>query len=260
MSLSAFTGISMNAEPLVQNTPMIQPAEEPKPQSLTNCPDCEKEVSKRAVMCPHCGCPGDAIHSAVAYTEELARPKAVVSVISETASGVGVAIEADGLHYVVFDAFLLAGSSILELHDVVNDKNVAYTEVQLALNTGLMRLRVDSEDLSYLQLAPMGATPVAFVNSIGMTSDQEKALVSVDASGKVCSVAVMQGAAVLSKSLRWKTVTPRPLRQQLNLLAELKEASKQDKSEIPVSDLPSTWLTPYFSNLANKLTQNSNSL
>ena len=148
MSLSAFTGISMNAEPLVQNTPMIQPAEEPKPQSLTNCPDCEKEVSKRAVMCPHCGCPGDAIHSAVAYAEELARPKAVVSVISETASGVGVAIEADGLHYVVFDAFLLAGSSILELHDVVNDKNVAYTEVQLALNTGLMRLRVDSEDLS----------------------------------------------------------------------------------------------------------------
>ena len=49
---------------------------------LTQCPDCSGKVSKRAVMCPHCGCPGEAIWKAVRIAEEAARPKSVVSVIT----------------------------------------------------------------------------------------------------------------------------------------------------------------------------------
>lgn len=39
--------------PLKQQT---NPAKE-SPRSLINCPDCSKEVSKKAAACPHCGRP-----------------------------------------------------------------------------------------------------------------------------------------------------------------------------------------------------------
>ena len=42
-----------------------------KQQNLIYCPDCNASVSKRAVTCPHCGCP---IADIIASTPELVQP------------------------------------------------------------------------------------------------------------------------------------------------------------------------------------------
>ena len=60
---------------------------------LTPCPDCTGAVSKRAVMCPHCGCPGDVIVAAVQKAKLAAEPKSIVRVVADKAKGSGVAVK-----------------------------------------------------------------------------------------------------------------------------------------------------------------------
>ena len=43
--------------------------------SLMPCPDCEAKVSRRALMCPSCGCRGEAIEEAARALAEAEKPK-----------------------------------------------------------------------------------------------------------------------------------------------------------------------------------------
>ncbi len=43
----------------------------PKPSNLISCPDCDASISKRAVVCPHCGCP---IAEIIASNPDLVHP------------------------------------------------------------------------------------------------------------------------------------------------------------------------------------------
>ena len=51
----------------------------PKPSNLILCPDCDASISKRAVVCPHCGCP---IAEIIASNPELVHPAKPLSVQS----------------------------------------------------------------------------------------------------------------------------------------------------------------------------------
>ena len=43
--------------------------------SLMPCPDCEAKVSRRALMCPACGCRGESIEEAARALAEAEKPK-----------------------------------------------------------------------------------------------------------------------------------------------------------------------------------------
>ena len=70
-------------------------------------------------MCPHCGCPGDAIAEAVALLEqeEVLAPTLypVLRVQTDETAGHAVAYTEAGEHYVLLDAGLLDGATSLSL-------------------------------------------------------------------------------------------------------------------------------------------------
>jgi len=53
--------------------------------NLIECPDCDEMVSYRALLCPHCGCPGDAIKEAAAALKAEAEGPAALPLAQLTA-------------------------------------------------------------------------------------------------------------------------------------------------------------------------------
>ena len=222
--------------------------------NLTQCPDCLKEVSKRAVMCPSCGCPGEAIKEALKAREEAARPKMIVSVIADGKEGFGVAIREGEFTYIVLEAFLLANSTKLELHDLVSGANLPYTAVQLADDLPLMRLRVASDKVKFLPIAPSLSPPASFMSKIGLGCGKDHMAAELNAENQVSGMFLQDRAIPLHKEMKWKSVSPKPLRQQLNLLARLQEErNRGSKPTLSESEANIHWLTSSFSKMAADL-------
>jgi len=206
-------------------------ADDETAKNVTKCPDCLDQVSKRALLCPHCGCPGEAIKTAVKVAEEAARPKALVSVIADKVKGFGVAIRDADATYVILDPFLLADSMKLELHDLVTGDNLPYTGVQLAENAPLMRLEVKSDNIAFKDLSSLQGEPTAFLDANGTLSDKEHAIVGLNAEGNVSSLLTLADPTPLHTGMKWNAVSPKPLREQINLLARMKR--ERDSGQKP---------------------------
>ncbi len=207
-------------------------------------------------MCPHCGCPGEAIQQAVKNTEEAARPKAVVSVIADKSTGSGVAIRDTGSTYIILDPFLLADSMKLELRDLVGDENLAYTGVQLAEDAILMRLAVSSDKVAFTDLSASQSEPTTYVDAAGTVCGKEDAIVGLNSEAQVSSLLIHSAPVPLSADMKWISVSPKPLRSQLNLLARMKrERDSGKKPQLSPEEAATDWLTPAFSKLASQLTK-----
>ena len=233
-----------------------QVAKQTATKNITQCPDCTEKVSKRAMMCPHCGCPGDAIKLAVHKAEQAAKPKSVVRVVSDFAKGHGVAVKDGDATYVVFDAFLLGDSTKLELHDVRDDKMLSYTQVQLADKQGLLRLKVTSDQVVFKPLAPPGSNPAIYLDAQGFRAGIKQGVASLANPDQVCGLVQGQTTYPLHAGMRWKSVMPKQLRQQLNLLSRLKsQKAKGHQPLMTTAEASTKWLTSYFAKLAKELTQ-----
>ena len=86
--------------------------------NLFPCPDCEKSVSPYAVMCPHCGCPGERIEAAVAKVKadevkEKLKPVPLFKVDTGINNGYGVGIAVGTNKYLVMDSRILWDASSL---------------------------------------------------------------------------------------------------------------------------------------------------
>ena len=179
LALIVMIGASAYAEP--ENAPEVEQEKAAKKEptkNLTECPDCTGKVSKRATMCPHCGCPGEAIKQAVYRAEQAARPKTVARVVSDSAEGYAVAVKDGDATYVVFDAFLLANSIKLELHDVRDGKMISYNAVELAEQAGLLRLKVTSDQLVFKSIAKLGSAPAIYLDTQGFVCPSGRESVS----------------------------------------------------------------------------------
>jgi hypothetical protein len=60
-----------------------------KASNLIKCPDCMKDVSRRAVHCPACGCPGDAISAEANRIDDARVLKPVVVITAPNGGGFG---------------------------------------------------------------------------------------------------------------------------------------------------------------------------
>ena len=123
---------------------------------LVKCPDCDRQVSDHALMCPNCGCAGDYIRELLkTNVTETAEPPAffrsLVVVTSDKAAGVGVCVRDATGSYVVTSQDLLAGAESLSLALAVGGEPLPYTSIELA----------DDRNLARLPIAGTNAQPLA---------------------------------------------------------------------------------------------------
>ena len=136
---------------------------------LIPCPDCGKQVSDRAAMCPSCGCPGDAIRIA-AQSNQTARvdvpsfSHSLIRVTPDQGAGVGVCNETTSQVYVLTAQSLLAGAQSLYLTKIWDGQSITYTSIELASDRGLARLSVNSTNLHPLAIQTADNADLALVH------------------------------------------------------------------------------------------------
>lgn len=234
--------------------------------NLVPCPDCEEMVSPRAVMCPHCGCPGEVIHEAVAQRleeEEGPPPRPVVRVQSDHAQGLGVAVRFDATPYIVMDGSLLGASQSLRLTVIPSEESVSYRSLQIAPDSPLVRFETTAETLLFREAGSQeeGASFLWLTDqnqTLPVDPDQaipEEAVAKIDADGKI--VAVRAGSSrelflPLPAEEGWIAVPPARYREQMNLLkqAETQLQTGPASSEVRQRVEATEWLSPYLKQTA----------
>jgi len=200
-------------------------------KNLTACPDCEKEVSVRAVSCPHCGCPGSFVAEVVRQKEEEKKPKSVVHIKADVAGGFGVAIEVEGARYVVLPVAAVGTADSLSLRTVQGDE-LPYSHLEVSKDASLIRFRVGSDALTYLRPSTaLGDAPTSLLGETGMavgvptTPDSSRGVARLGSDGGVVALQVGGNAGdrwvALNQPIEWAAVEPSRFREQAALLARL---------------------------------------
>ena len=177
---------------------------------LVECPDCGGAVSSRAVMCPHCGAPAEAIAEAVAALAEKEEeaPKAPDDVLVAKVNGracyaLPVAMK-DG-SFAVLPASALAGLETLELFFASTNAPVAYGTPSVAQGAPLVRLPLAETNLSFHAVAAKAGEGFVF-DSAALPPEGGGMVAAVRATGD-------QPADIpLSDKLLWRDMPPRELK------------------------------------------------
>ncbi len=238
---------------------------------LMPCPDCGEQVSERAVMCPHCGCPGEAIVSAAAAarTEEEAEqlpPPPFARVKSDSmGEGYAVGVAEQGKQYVVMWFWLLANAESLQIQ-AADGTDVDYRNLEIARNVPLARFQTSSTNLTYLiptrtfdrateepiWIVPSEEDELGFIAVHGSSNKcpadpVARVNTSTNLVGVVYTVSDMEGmSAQYPPSTEWLPVKPGELRRQTRLLHEADgERRAGALSEAMRKQLQETeWLNP----------------
>lgn len=114
--------------------------------SLITCPDCEKLVSRRALMCPNCGLKGDVI-AEVAETIPEPLIGDVLDIDCDGKRSSALPVEMDGRKFAVFPLEKVLGASQLQLWH--NGVSVIWSVPELAEDAPIVRLQIASTNLTY---------------------------------------------------------------------------------------------------------------
>lgn len=238
---------------------------------LVPCPDCEKPVSPRALLCPHCGCPGKAIQEAVAESVAAAKPLPLFPVASfETDIGEGTAVAyTDGeKRYLLMDALPLMGAANLVITAVNTNTPIPYHSMRVAAQAPVVRFETTATNLVFLTRASARTGQVVdplWLHTDGTTSS------STPLSSPPRSVVALVNtatnlAAVFGRTTEelpipvpayadWIDITPKVFRDQTALLLDAQQRTVRKDMVAEVVDALHTtpWATPYFRQTAQKL-------
>lgn len=239
---------------------------------LVACPDCGKPVSPRAMMCPACGCPGDAIKEAVAAKQKESEPASrlpLVRLKTDRGHGYAVAVGEADRRFVVMDAMLLSGVSSLELMPLSTNTPVAYRQMQLAANEPLVRFETDETNLFFMARNPPGAEDAATAHWLladGSTApagsnraSPATAVALVDPGTNLIAVVCRTTAATAlcppPAADGWRDVAPGALREQMGILAKAEKIpTKHPLPEDMASELKQTrWLGGFLEARARRV-------
>lgn len=232
--------------------------------SLFPCPDCGKKVSRRAIMCPECGCPGAAIQEVVRLDDERKRPKRLVSVSSDLRKSVAVLVRQGESYYVVMDSSLIADATSLNITELGTDKVIGYSEPELASNAPLLRFKIIGQPYAEFLPIPAASTkkePTILLNPsdqpVGSAQPTEVAVAALDESGALVAVHAAGSWNTIHGGLIWTGAKPAELRAQIDLLSRARETSKTNTlSDDDATALAGTnWLTPYLKNQSSEILQ-----
>jgi hypothetical protein len=205
---------------------------------LIACPDCGASVSKRAVSCPHCGCPGDAI------AEEVLRLAAEdqLSIKAPNGGGTGLALKMGGQTFVITSFSVLGNLESLSLL-TVKGENVPYMGIELSAKEARVRLPVRSEDLLYVKPDPQATAQLSW---------------QADGSPMLSTEVSEENATVVWTVPEWISVKPSVLRQQIQLIQRSREEQKDGKLSVETIEAINKmqWTTPWLKNLTAEFKDN----
>ncbi len=249
---------------------------------LIPCPDCDGQVSSRAVMCPHCGCPGDAIAEAFAQLEKaVSSPHygPLVRIDASGGSGFGLAVQSGSARYIAMDAALIWGADALTITPLTTNAPIAYRSLQIAQDVPLARFSTDNTNLAYLAvvdvptsdteqrpLFPPNAadTPFALgpVTSSGHPPQRGQTLSPVAVVDSltnlvaiVCSENDTLTAVAFPRDPGWVSVQPSALRTQTRLLLRAQEEHDAGalRSETVTLLMQTDWLARSLRRVAEEM-------
>jgi hypothetical protein len=239
---------------------------------LFPCPDCEQPVSPRAIMCPHCGCPGAAIKTAVTAQEAAQRPPTpiypVAALKTGEAEGAAVAYTDGENQYLVIDAYPLMGAISLDLSPLTTNTPIAYHSMQVAAKAPLVRFQTAATNISFLSRAPFRAGRVdrpAWLHADGRSTPRsasevppESVVALLDSQTNLVSVIAHttdKNAIHVPLNTAWVDIAPRKFREQTALLLTAQRAAvDQTITPVTINDLNRTqWATPFFERTAKRI-------
>ena len=146
--------------------------------SLIPCPDCEKMVSRRALMCPNCGLKGEAI-AGLAKTIPEPTIGDVLDVDCDGKKSSALPVEMDGRKFAVLPLDNVLGASQLRLWK--NGVPIAWSVPELAEDAPIVRLQIAATNLTYWSVGgnlsfdgtlvnPKGNEVAAIVSSLVATN------------------------------------------------------------------------------------------
>lgn len=226
-----------------------------KASNLIKCPDCEKDVSRRAVHCPACGCPGEAISAEVNRIGDARVLKPVVVITASNGGGCGVAVDDGGKHVIALLDSVGTGEQ-LSLKSV-SDQDVPYSAIEVAENFPLVRLAVQGDAIAYLQLSPTGER-VGFLDATGhRTVDASSASATLDASSFVSALVEKKSGTIVpvGPAIQWRSMRPADFREQATLLTRAGQESAAGGLKPETRDrlAKTPWSSQYFKNQSEQL-------
>ena len=114
--------------------------------TLISCPDCGRDVSRRALMCPNCGLKGEII-AEVAKTVPQPLIGDVLDIDCDGKKSSALPVEMDGRKFAVLPFNQVLGASRLSLFH--NGNPIKWFVPQLAEDAPIVRLEISSTNLNY---------------------------------------------------------------------------------------------------------------
>ena len=249
--------------------------------NLIACPDCEKMVSRRAVHCPHCGCPAKAIAAAVLKADLEAKKKAeskiprpVVALVADGKAGHGIAYRNGDDAFLLLTAPTLATASSMEIRRLGDSGLLSYSDLEVADSAPLVRFRLTGENVELLDLTQgKGTGPITgFLNSAGkktpgtspLTSPPAAALAGLTTTGKLAALALADGKTsrwvTVTHATTWKKVPPSLYRSQARLLQDIltRVASGKVPGDATKKLRATDWASDYLQQQAQHLLKQIN--
>ena len=114
--------------------------------TLLPCPDCGRDVSQRALMCPNCGLRGEVIAE---YAKSIPESRIgdVLDVDCDGVKSAAIPIEMDDRKFAVLPLDPVLGVSQLRLWH--NGMPVAWSVPELAVDAPIVRLQIAATNLTY---------------------------------------------------------------------------------------------------------------
>ena len=112
--------------------------------SLIPCPDCEKEVSRRALMCPNCGLKGEII---IEHAKTIPEPVIgdVLMLECEGRTSFALPVKFDGRSFAVFPLERILGAKHFKLS--CGDREVRWAVPELAVDAPIVRVHLSDTNL-----------------------------------------------------------------------------------------------------------------
>ena len=229
--------------------------------NLIQCPDCDHYVSPRAIMCPNCGCPGDAIAESIILiqeTKEIPIPLYPVATLkTDTKSNFALGYTKENTNFLLMDAYLLSQANSLAFTCITTNTPIPYSNFQTTKELPIIRFKTQSTNMMFLALSANPESKQTLViykdGSIKKATGKplSKDVIGItDLNTNLISIVTSKEpkAINLTNKMNWIDVSPKAFREQTKLLAEAKAFS--DKGTIPDNILvklkDTNWISDYL--------------
>ena len=224
---------------------------------LISCPDCKRPVSPRALFCPNCGCPEEAIaeRAKSGLTQHARVPDQLLRVESDSKRiEVAFPVEmADGLFAIASLDTIIAADTVA-LSFLTTNAPVAYGLPEVAVDVPLVRFPISETNLQFWCTASQTSEVAEYFDfsrkSGGSFSKEPtgRTIAEVSKGTNLVSVYV----AILGKKVPqrvcdgivWKKITPKDFREQSRIFEKIMRGEKH-----PV---PDKWCHPIFEALLKR--------